>query len=213
MAKQHYTRYLTQDDVLLAIKEWKTKQKGDLVMSIKAIPAVSVARSRRLSMVIVERGEEFCPHCRKGLRFYDVVNGAPKYAYCMWCGGAIERPKGNKNGHFNYNLIKDKPEIENPYPIRPTLGQIRFARAISQKLGIPLPEEATSKGYWQFINDHQKEYYRVIKQRKENKLNEQLSDFRGEERRDDTSRDFQRAVSETVQEEERPYRLPGMRDG
>ena len=169
---QHYMRYLTQDDVLLAIKEWGTKRKGDLVLSIKAIPAVRVARSRRLAMVLVKDGEEYCPHCQKGLRFYDIVNGAPKYAYCMWCGGAIERPKGNKNGHFNYNLIKDKPPIENPYPYRPSMSQIRFARAISQVLKLPLPEEATQKNYWQFINDHQKAYYDVIRNRKESKQGE-----------------------------------------
>lgn len=172
MAKQHNMKYLLQDDVLLAIKEWKTGRKGDLNMSIKALPAVRVARSRRLAMVILRDGEEYCPHCQKGLRFYDIVNGAPKYAYCMWCGGAIERPKGNKNGHFNYNLIKDKPPIENPYPYRPSFGQILFARAISQVLKKPLPEEATQNSYWQFINDNQKEYYRVIRERKESKRGE-----------------------------------------
>ena len=171
MSGQHYVKYLTQDDVLLAIKEWKTKRKGDLVLSIKAIPAVRVARSRRLAMVIVKDGEEYCPHCQKGLRFYDIVNSAPKYAYCMWCGGAIERPKGNKNGHFNYNLIKDRPPIENPYPIRPSLSQIRFARAISSVLKIPLPDN-TQENYWRFINDHQKQYYDVIRHRKESKQGE-----------------------------------------
>ena len=172
MSGQHYVKYLTQDDVLLAIKEWGTKRKGDLVLSIKALPAVRVGRSRKLAMILVKDGEEYCPHCQKGLRFYDIVNGSPKYAYCMWCGGAIERPKGNRNAYFDQNLIKDKPKFENPYPIRPSMGQIRFARAIASVTKHKLPEEATQQGYWQFINDHQAEYYRIIRTRKESKQGE-----------------------------------------
>lgn len=41
----------------------------------------------------------------------------------------------------------------------PTEKQINFAKAISEKLGIPLPEEYTSKAYWQYLNEHRDAYY------------------------------------------------------
>ena len=41
----------------------------------------------------------------------------------------------------------------------PTEKQKRFAEAIADKLGIPLPEEETSKAYWQYIQDNREAYY------------------------------------------------------
>ena len=41
----------------------------------------------------------------------------------------------------------------------PTEKQINFAKAISEKLGIELPEEYTSKAYWQYLNEHRDAYY------------------------------------------------------
>ena len=161
-----YVKYVTKDEVLLAITDWKTGRKEDLRLSIKALPAVRINRSKKLAKVHIERDEEWCPHCQKMLRFYDIVNNSPKYCYCMWCGGAIERRKGNKNGFFDYNLIKDRPPVEDVYPDRPTIGQIKFARSISRELGIPLPE-ATVNNYWHFINQHQKDYYASIRSKGE----------------------------------------------
>ena len=41
----------------------------------------------------------------------------------------------------------------------PTDKQVKFAIAISEKLGIPLPEHETSKEYWQYIQDNREAYY------------------------------------------------------
>ena len=41
----------------------------------------------------------------------------------------------------------------------PTEKQKRFAEAIADKLGIPMPEEETSKAYWQYIQDNREAYY------------------------------------------------------
>lgn len=41
----------------------------------------------------------------------------------------------------------------------PTDKQIKFAMAIAEKLGIPLPKEETSKAYWEFLNEHRDAYY------------------------------------------------------
>ena len=161
-----FMRYITKDDVFDAIKGWKTGRKEDLNLSIRAIKTIKVRRSRKLAPVHIESEEEWCPHCRKALKFYDIVNNSPRYCYCMWCGGAIDRLKGNKNGYFDYQLLEGRQPVEDIYPDRPTNGQIKFAQAISQELGIPLPKDPTTNNYWHFINEHQKEYYKSSRDKK-----------------------------------------------
>lgn len=44
----------------------------------------------------------------------------------------------------------------------PTDKQARFAIAIHEKLGIPLPEHETAKEYWQYIQDNREAYYEKV---------------------------------------------------
>ena len=58
-------RYVTKQEVLEVIREWKTGRKEDLEMAIKSIKVVPVARSRKLGLIHIESDEEWCPHCYK----------------------------------------------------------------------------------------------------------------------------------------------------
>lgn len=181
MARTKRVIYVTKDEVIDEIRGWKTGRKEDLEHAIIAIPATKVKRSKKLAMVSIDdSGEEWCPHCAKKLRFYDTLNQPPKYCYCMWCGGALERKKGNKNSVFDYDLIKGRPPVENIYEKMPTLPQVKFATAIARTLHIPMPKERTANTYSKFIKEHQTEYYHVINDRKAQRKYEQLSDIRGE---------------------------------
>ena len=217
--------YITKEEALEAIKEVKTGRKEDITFAVRSIPGVKVNRSRKLAKVHIERDEEYCPHCHKKLRFYDVVNPPPKFCYCMWCGGAIERLKGNKNAFFDYSLMEGR-RVEDDYPFRPTEGQHRFAKAISQKLHIPLPEPRTTQNYWKFIKEHQSDYYRAVRAKKEQKQNEQepiaeqLPVVRVTERRDNADKPVRQVVQREIPKEEprvqlsaQPYRMPNMRSG
>lgn len=217
---------MTKDEVLEVIKEWKSGRKEDLTMAVVSIPNVKVKRSKKIGMVHETRGEEWCPHCQKKLRFYDVVNPPPKYCYCMWCGGALERKKGNKNPMFDYNLIKDRPPVENAYDIMPTEGQIRFARAISHLLGIPLPNPRNSKNYWKFIHENQNEYYKAVQsgaapkpmQKAEKKLSEPVVEDRKAESAEDPKETHDTTCAreefrENAVKPEPVYRIPDMWEG
>ena len=149
-----------------AIKDVKSGRKEDYQWAVRSIPGVKVSRSRKLSKVHIESDEEWCPHCHKKLQFYDVINPPPKFCYCLWCGGAIERLKGNKNGYFDYKLLEGRDQGDNDYPERPTTRQHFFAKAISQTLKIPLPEPRSKENYNKFIRDNQNEYYRAIRDKK-----------------------------------------------
>lgn len=152
-------RYVTKQEVLQVIREWKTGRKEDLEMAVKSIKVVPVARSRKLGLIHIESDEEWCPHCYKKLPFYDAVNQSPKYCYCLWCGGAIKRLKGNRNGRFDYRLLKDEPEFDDAWLKRPSIKQIQFAMAIRKRTKIPLPEECTAETYGKYIRDNKSAYY------------------------------------------------------
>lgn len=186
-----FNTYIEKRDALEAIKEVKTGRKEDIMYAVRAIPHVKLKRSRKLSLMHEEQGEEWCPHCRKKLAFYVMVPSPPKYCYCMYCGGAIKRRLGNKNGLFDYSILKaegEDPITENELSIMPSIPQINFARAISNLLKIPLPEERSKGTYSAFIAAHQADYYRIRRRGQANN-GKLLSSVRGEDGSGPSDRD------------------------
>lgn len=156
-------KYITKDEALAALSELpKGPTKKDMYDAIRAIPNTQVNRSMKIAKMHMERNEEWCPHCKKKLPFYELVNPPPKHCYCMYCGGAIERAKGNRNPYFDKSLLHGKV-VENEMIQRPTGKQFKFATTISEKLGIPLPEVRSVQSYDEFIKKNQKAFYDILR--------------------------------------------------
>jgi len=50
--------------------------------------------------------------------------------------------------------------------VQATEKQVKFAKAIADKLGIPLPDTDEKKAYWAFINKNKNAYYARVGEEK-----------------------------------------------
>ena len=108
-------RYTTKAEVMrvlrLCNKQGATAEEREF--AIKAIPAIKVCRSKLLGKTFEKYipanrcKEEVCPHCGKSIDVYNCSRKIPKYCYCVYCGGAIQRPYGAHNPYFDRKLIRE----------------------------------------------------------------------------------------------------------
>ena len=108
-------RYVTKYDVMKTLRECNRSgaTAEEREFAIKSIPAVKVSRSKRLGKtfekyIAASRSkEEICPHCNKSIDVYNCSRKIPKYCYCVYCGGALERPYGAHNPYFDRSILKE----------------------------------------------------------------------------------------------------------
>lgn len=165
MAERHKrVTYIVKDDAMDAINDVHTGRKEDYQWAVRSVPGVKLKRSRYLAKVAIRPdGEEVCPHCHKKLQFYNILNPPPKFCYCLWCGSAIERERGNRNGYFDYSILEGREQGGDDYEERPSPRQYAFCKAISRMLDIPMPESRTKDAYNKFIKAHQTDYYQRVR--------------------------------------------------
>lgn len=96
--------YITKDEAIKAMRSGRTREESE--WAIRSVKATKVKRSMKIAPTYYKRGEEYCPHCRKGVEVYCLSASIPRYCYCFWCGGALDRGKGLKrNPVFDYKLV------------------------------------------------------------------------------------------------------------
>lgn len=107
-------RYVTKADVMEVLRACN-KAGADAEgreFAIKNMKAVKISGSRKLGKSFERKTpqgyvEEFCPHCGKSIDVYNCSRKIPKYCYCVFCGGAIQRPHGDKNPLFDMSIVEE----------------------------------------------------------------------------------------------------------
>lgn len=107
-------RYVTKADVMTVLRECNRAGANaeEREFAIKSMKAVKISGSRKLGKSFERKTpqgyvEEFCPHCGKSIDVYNCSRKIPKFCYCVFCGGAIQRPFGDKNPLFDMSIVEE----------------------------------------------------------------------------------------------------------
>lgn len=106
MVKNKTPIYITKDEAILAIRGCRDRE--EMEWAIRSIKATRVKRSRKLAHAMYKgpNQDEFCPHCKKSIDVFCLNRNIPKYVYCFWCGGAVERDFGPNNPYFDKSILE-----------------------------------------------------------------------------------------------------------
>lgn len=107
-------RYVTKADVMEVLRACNRAgaDAEGREFAIRNMKPVKISGSRKLGKSFERKTpqgyvEEFCPHCGKSIDVYNCSRKIPKYCYCVFCGGAIQRPRGDKNPLFDMSIVEE----------------------------------------------------------------------------------------------------------